>query len=187
MSFFRALHRHNQLFSRIGEMAEVAGKLADQVHSCLMAGGKILFMGNGGSAADAQHLAAEFVVRYKAERRPLAALALNIDTSILTAHSNDYDFSTVFNRQIEALCRPADLVIGLSTSGNSANVINGVRAAQAIGAVGWGWTGESGGELGSIADHMLRIPSTETARIQEAHMFIGHWLCEEMDSRVAAA
>ena len=181
MSFENALLRHNQTFSRLPEIQSDVQLLADQIAETFTAGGKLLFMGNGGSAADSQHLAAEFVVRYKEERRALPAIALTTDTSILTAHSNDYSFDTVFNRQIEALCQPNDLVIGLSTSGNSANVINALEAAKEIGATCWAWTGDNGGKLAAIADHLIKAPSTETARIQEAHIFIGHWLCEEMD------
>ncbi|WP_417226740.1 D-sedoheptulose-7-phosphate isomerase [Amphritea sp.] len=181
MSFESALQRHMQTFNRMPEIKADMQTLADQVAATFTAGGKLLFMGNGGSAADSQHLAAEFVVRYKAERRALPAIALTVDSSILTAHSNDYSFDSVFTRQIEALCQPKDLVIGLSTSGNSANVINAIEAAQKIGATCWAWTGESGGQLNAIADHLIKAPSSETARIQEAHIFVGHWLCEEMD------
>lgn len=181
MSFESALQRHMQTFNRMPEIQADMQTLADQVAATFTAGGKLLFMGNGGSAADSQHLAAEFVVRYKAERRALPAIALTVDSSILTAHSNDYSFDSVFTRQIEALCQPKDLVIGLSTSGNSANVINAIEAAQKIGATCWAWTGESGGQLNAIADHLIKAPSSETARIQEAHIFVGHWLCEEMD------
>jgi len=184
MSFESALQRHMQTFNRLPEIQTDVQALADQISATFAAGGKLLFLGNGGSAADSQHLAAEFVVRYKAERRALPAIALTVDSSILTAHSNDYSFDSVFTRQIEALCRPDDLVIGLSTSGNSANVINAIETEQQIGATCWAWTGESVGKLDSIADHLIKAPSTETARIQEAHIFIGHWLCEEMDRQL---
>ena len=184
MSFGDALARHNNLFNRLASVESDCQLMADQIENCLAQNGKLLFMGNGGSAADSQHLAAEFVVRYKAERKPLAAIALTVDTSILTAHANDYDFATVFTRQIQALCKPEDLVIGISTSGNSPNVIDAIESAQKIGATCWAWTGESGGKLNTIADHILRIPDTETARVQEAHIFVGHWLCEEMDRRI---
>ncbi|WP_428035036.1 D-sedoheptulose-7-phosphate isomerase [Amphritea sp.] len=186
MSFENALQRHMQTFNRLPEIQADVEQLAEQISATFTAGGKLLFLGNGGSAADSQHLAAEFVVRYKAERRALPAIALTVDSSILTAHSNDYSFDSVFTRQIEALCRPEDLVIGLSTSGNSNNVINAIEAAQQIGATCWAWTGESGGRLESIADHLIKAPSTETARIQEAHIFIGHWLCEEMDRQLSS-
>ncbi|MBN1006639.1 SIS domain-containing protein [Amphritea pacifica] len=185
MSFESARQRHLQTFNRLPEIQADVEKLAGQISDTFAGGGKLLFLGNGGSAADSQHLAAEFVIRYKAERRALPAIALTVDSSILTAHSNDYSFDSVFTRQIEALCRPEDLVIGLSTSGNSANVINAIEAAQQIGATCWAWTGESGGKLNTIADHLIKAPSSETARIQEAHIFIGHWLCEEMDRRLS--
>nr|VFJ47385.1 MAG: D-sedoheptulose 7-phosphate isomerase [Candidatus Kentron sp. DK] len=184
MSTFRdALGRHNALFGQLDRLEEDCHLLADEVAECLRAGGKVLFMGNGGSAADCQHLAAEFVVRYRAERQPLAAMALTVDTSILTAHANDYGYATVFTRQVRALCRPADLIIGISTSGNSPNIIDAIGAGKYIGARTWGWTGASGGKLGGVAHHLLAVPHTETARIQEAHLFIGHWLCEELDTR----
>ena len=181
MSFSNALQRHQELFNKLDSIQADTELLAEHITATFEAGGKLIFMGNGGSAADSQHLAAEFVVRYKAERRPLAAIALTTDTSILTAHANDYDFSTVFTRQMQALCQPKDLVIGISTSGNSANVIDAIKAAQSIGATCWAWTGATGGELKDIADHCLCVPCNETARIQEAHIFVGHWLCEEMD------
>lgn len=183
MSFNNALKRHFETFNQLPTIETEVIKLAEQIELCFANGGKLIFMGNGGSAADSQHLAAEFVVRYKAERSPLAAIALTVDTSILTAHSNDYSFDTVFTRQVEALAKPEDLIIGISTSGNSKNVIDAITAAKKIGCICWAWTGSSGGQLNEIADHLIRVPSDETARIQEAHIFIGHWLCEEMDTR----
>ncbi|MGB1237237.1 MAG: D-sedoheptulose-7-phosphate isomerase [Pseudomonadales bacterium] len=184
MSSYRAaLERHQALFANMLSCEATLSLLADQIDACFTRGGKLLFMGNGGSAADSQHLATEFVVRYKAERAPLAAIALTTDTSLLTAHANDYDFSSVFSRQVAALARPEDIIIGISTSGNSANIIDAVKVAQEIGATTWAWTGESGGQLLSIADHTLTVPATETARIQEAHIFAGHWLCEDADRR----
>ncbi len=186
MSFQHALERHRSLFSRLDTLQPEVEAQAEDVLRCLHNGGKVMFMGNGGSAADCQHLAAEFVVRYRNERKPLAALALTVDTSILTAHTNDYCFDTLFSRQIEALCKPQDLVIGLSTSGNSENVIRGITAANEIGAVTWSWTGEDGGRIKTISNQCIRVPSSETARIQEAHIFIGHWICEYLDTQVAS-
>lgn len=185
MSFSNALQRHNDLFNQLSSIEDSCQLLAGQIHQCFQSGGKLLFMGNGGSAADSQHLVAEFVVRYQTQRTPLPAIALTVNTSILTAHSNDFGFATVFTRQIQALCRSEDLVIGISTSGNSANVVDAIATANELGAVTWAWTGATGGKLNGIAHHMLCIPHTETARIQEAHIFIGHWLCEEMDRRFA--
>lgn len=185
MSFLAALQRHMETLSKLQELEREVQQLADKVEESIRSGGKVIFMGNGGSAADSQHLAAEFVVRYKKERPTLASIALTTDTSILTAHSNDYSYDTVFSRQMEALARPEDIVIGLSTSGNSANIIHGIQTAKEIGCYTYAWTGESGGKLLNIADNTLRMPSSETARIQEAHMVIGHWLCEAMDDRFA--
>ncbi|MCP4595085.1 SIS domain-containing protein [Neptuniibacter sp.] len=186
MSFTNALQRHFDTFNQLHTLQSEVELLADQIDSCFEKGGKLIFMGNGGSAADSQHLAAEFVVRYKAERQPLAAIALTVDTSILTAHSNDYSYDSVFTRQVQALAKAEDLIIGISTSGNSANVIDAIEAAKEIGCTTWAWTGSHGGKLNDIADHLIRIPADETARIQEAHIFVGHWLCEEMDRRTTA-
>jgi D-sedoheptulose 7-phosphate isomerase len=186
MSFDNALQRHIDTFNQLQTIKETTEQLADQIDACFQSGGKLIFMGNGGSAADSQHLAAEFVIRYKAERRPLAAISLTVDTSILTAHSNDYSFDSVFTRQVEALAKSEDLIIGISTSGNSANIIDAIEAGKSIGCNTWAWTGADGGKLNDIADHLIKIPSDETARIQEAHIFVGHWLCEEMDRRTSS-
>nr|VFJ92470.1 MAG: D-sedoheptulose 7-phosphate isomerase [Candidatus Kentron sp. LFY] len=184
MSFSNALERHNHLFRQLALLEDTCLLLADQMEKCFESGGKILLMGNGGSAADCQHLAAEFVVRYRIDRQPLPAIALTVDTSVLTAHANDYGYSSVFTRQIQALCQSEDLVIGISTSGNSPNIIDAIKAGKVIGARTWAWTGQFGeGELSAIADYSLDIPHKETARIQEAHLFIGHWLCEELENR----
>lgn len=187
MSFQNALARHNALFAQLATLEEPVARLADAIESSLERGGKILFFGNGGSAADSQHIAAEFVVRYVAPRRALAALALTVDTSALTANSNDFGFASVFSRQVEALGKAEDVAIGISTSGNSENVIEGLRAAQALGAAAWAWTGAEGGKLKNLVrQNAICVPDRETARVQEAHIFIGHWLCEEIDRRFAA-
>jgi D-sedoheptulose 7-phosphate isomerase len=159
--------------------------LLQRVKQCLLNGNKVLFFGNGGSASDAQHLAAEFVVRYRKDRKAYAAIALTTDTSILTAHSNDYSFETVFDRQIEALGLPGDIAIGLSTSGNSANVISAVETAKANQIWTCAFTGDAGGKLKTIADDCICVPSNETARVQEGHILIGHWLCEALDEDLA--
>lgn len=185
MSFHATLDRHRQMLDSLPAMATQLDTLFQRIHECVTSGHKILFFGNGGSAADAQHLAAEFVIRYRDDREPLAAIALTTDTSILTAHSNDYSFETVFDRQILALGRPGDIAIGLSTSGNSGNVINGIQAAQKAGCYSVAFTGDTGGKLKAIADECVQIQSTETARIQEGHMIIGHWLCEALDQQLA--
>jgi D-sedoheptulose 7-phosphate isomerase len=142
----------------------------------IRAGGKIVFFGNGGSAADAQHLATELTVRYSVNRKPIAALALT-DTSALTAIGNDYDFNALFSRQVEALVKAEDLVIGISTSGNSQNILNGLNIAKAIGASTAAFTGASGGRLPETGALLLCVPSQTTARIQEMHIALGQMLC----------
>ncbi len=180
-SYLASLERHRKAFDTLEAHQETALTLLNQCEKTLVAGGKVIWFGNGGSAADAQHLAAEFMVRYKNERGPLAAIALTTDTSILTAHSNDYHFDSVFERQVKGLCKAEDLVIGLTTSGTSNNINLALTAANEIGAYTVALTGRDGGEVKNIANLSLIIDNNETARIQEAHMFIGHWLCEAID------
>ncbi|MBI4432621.1 MAG: D-sedoheptulose 7-phosphate isomerase [Candidatus Omnitrophica bacterium] len=156
-------------------------KAAQIVLTAIGGGQKILFFGNGGSASDSQHLAAEFVGRYEKERRALASIALTTDTSILTAVGNDYSFDHIFERQIEALGRPGDVAVGISTSGNSKNVVQGIAKAKALGLKTIVFTGRSGGALKNMADLVIVIPSQKTSRIQECHIMIGHILCELVD------
>lgn len=180
-SFLTNLDSHIELFKTLTKHQSELLKLVELCHSSLKQGGKIVFCGNGGSAADSQHLAAEFVVRFKRERRALAAIALTTDTSILTAHSNDYGFDTVFSRQVEALCNDKDVVIGISTSGQSPNINLALQAANEIGAASVAFTGRDGGLIKDIAQLSIIVDHPETARIQEAHLFMGHWLCEAFD------
>jgi D-sedoheptulose 7-phosphate isomerase len=147
-------------------------------------GGKLLFFGNGGSAADAQHIAAELVVRYKTDRKAIAAIALTTDTSTLTACGNDMGFDALFERQIEALGRPGDVAVGISTSGKSPNVLRGLRQARQDGLKTIGLAGGTGGEMGPICDSMITVPSPITARIQEMHITIGHMLCVALETRL---
>jgi len=149
---------------------------------CLRAGGKLLFFGNGGSAADAQHLSAEFVGRFILERRGLPAVALTTDSSILTAVGNDYGFDRVFSRQIEALGQAGDVAVGISTSGNSPNVIAGLKQAASQGLKTIGLAGKDGGLLGQCCDIPLIVVSQNTARVQECHIAIGHLLCELVEN-----
>ena len=158
---------------------------AEMTVETLRRGATLLFFGNGGSAADAQHLAAEFVNRFRLERAPLPALALTTDTSALTAIGNDRDFGEIFARQVEALGRPGDLVFALSTSGKSRNVLRGVEAARARGLKTVGLTGGDGGRLAALVDLALVVPSRSAARIQEVHITIGHALCEVVDRAFA--
>lgn len=148
------------------------------ISDCLAAGGKLLLFGNGGSAADAQHLAAEFVGRFVVERAGLAAIALTTDSSILTAVANDYGFERVFARQIEALAQPGDVTIGISTSGNSANVLAAMKQAANQNLKTIGLVGKDGGLLARASDVSVIVPSANTARIQECHIAIGHIWCE---------
>lgn len=151
----------------------------------LAAGHKVMLCGNGGSAADAQHLAAELVCRFEGTRRGLPAIALTTDTSALTAIGNDFGFAHLFARQVEALARPGDVLVALSTSGASANVLAAVAAARAQGAISIGLTGEHGGALKTCADHVLCMPASVTARIQECHILVGHIWCAQVDQAFA--
>jgi len=166
--------------------AAFAGLLAACVKS-LRGGGKLMFFGNGGSAADAQHLAAELTVRYKADRAALAAIALSTDTSALTAAGNDLGFERIFARQIEALGKPGDVVIAISTSGKSVNVIAGLEQARAMRLVTAAFGGKGGGDMGRLADHLLVVPSDTTARIQEMHITLGQMLCGAIEIELGLA
>jgi D-sedoheptulose 7-phosphate isomerase len=165
-------------------MAEAAACGALWVNA-LLQGKKVLFIGNGGSAADAQHLAAELMGRFKIERHPLPALALTTDTSAITAIGNDYGYEEVFRRQVFAWARPGDILVCITTSGNSQNVLLAAEAARSLGASVIGFTGESGGKLRELCDHCLCVPSSDTAHIQEAHITLGHILCALVDQQWA--
>lgn len=158
----------------IAQIAEVADLIVDTYR----AGGKVLIAGNGGSAADAQHIAAELVSRFTMERAALPALALTTDTSIITAISNDYGYDHLFSRQLEAMARPKDVFLAISTSGNSSNIVKALEGAAALELVTVGLTGAGGGKLKELCDICLCVPSYDTARIQEGHITIGHILCE---------
>jgi D-sedoheptulose 7-phosphate isomerase len=175
--------------SELASDAQLAGRIADAGRAMVTAytgGHKAIFMGNGGSAAEATHLAGELVGRYLEDRRPLPALSLADSQSSLTAIANDYSYDATFARQIQAFAQPGDVVIGLSTSGRSRNVVNGLKAAREVGAITIGLTGRDGGEVGSHCDHLLAVPSTETPRIQEGHVVIGHTLCEIVERALIA-
>jgi len=176
------------LISHIEIIQKLIKKEQQEIERCgefifdtLERGNKILICGNGGSAADAQHIAAEFVGRYETERKALPAIALTTDTSALTALTNDYNFEWVFSRQIEALGKEGDLLIAISTSGNSANVLSAVMSARSIGCKTLAMTGSNGKKLASLCDISLMIPSTRTARIQEGHITVAHIWCEMID------
>ena len=181
----KSLESHADLFGRIldGAISNIE-RCAELIFETFENGGKVLICGNGGSAADAQHIAAEFVGRYETERKALAAIALTTDTSALTALANDYSFERVFARQVEALARPGDLLIAVSTSGNSPNVNAAVMTARQTGCRTLGMTGANGKKLASLCDECLMIPAERTARIQEAHITIAHIWCEIIDDKL---
>jgi D-sedoheptulose 7-phosphate isomerase len=187
--FGKALQEHLQVISQIQDQQTVLEAIALAMTATMRAGGKILWCGNGGSAADAQHLAAELMGRFRRERRALPSVALTTDTSILTAVANDYGFETVFSRQVEALGNAGDLLVGISTSGNSLNVIAALKTARAQGLATVAMTGAGGGKMGAFADYLFAVESRDTARIQEAHIFAGHMLCDwiELDWMQAEA
>lgn len=161
--------------------------MVNTIIAALKKGGKVVFFGNGGSAADAMHLAGELVGHLKLERPAIPAIALTANTSIITAIANDDGYETVFSRQVEALVNKNDVVIAISTSGNSPNVIRAVTAAKAKGARTIGLTGGSGGKLAGVVDLALVVPSNDTQRIQEAHITIGHIICELVERMMAGA
>jgi D-sedoheptulose 7-phosphate isomerase len=165
----------------LGAVVEAARAIAD----ALRAGGRVWLFGNGGSAADSQHIAAELVGRFSRERPALAAEALTVNASILTAVANDYGFAEVFARQLEALAAAGDVAVGISTSGQSENVVRGLRTARSLGLRTVGLTGADAGPVGAEADLSVRVPGTETPRVQECHILVGHILCELVESSLA--
>ena len=177
--------RVKQAFS--DSLVERILKFAQKCAASLRANGKIVFLGNGGSAADALHLAAELVVKLHDDRRALAALALPANPSVLTAAGNDYGFEQIFSRQVEALVLPQDVIVALSTSGNSANIVRAVEAGRARGAFVVAFTGETGGALANKVDLLLNVPSRDPQRIQEAHITIGHIACALIEQLALAA
>ena len=182
--FERAISDHIEVIQTILSQQEILKRIAEEMTGALFMGNKVLWCGNGGSAADSQHMAAELMGRFRRERRGLASIALTTDTSILTAIGNDYGYERVFSRQVEALCVKGDVVVGISTSGNSKNVCAALETAQQLGAFTVALTGAGGGAIASIADITLRIGSEETARIQEGHILCGHMLCDWVELAV---
>jgi len=183
--FEREVAEHTDVVARAG--ASVLAPFSQLVSAAIKAvetGHKLLLFGNGGSAADAQHLATELTVRYRTNRRAIGAIALTTDTSALTAIGNDFGFDELFARQVEALCLPGDVVIGISTSGNSENVIRGLQAARKRGAITAAFGGGNGGRMVEHVDHAIIVPSATTARIQEVHIMLGHMLCDLLEREV---
>lgn len=187
MSIPEVFADHSAVTARAAlELPPVLERTAAAMHACLCAGGKILACGNGGSAADAQHLAAELVGRFREERRALAAIALTADTALLTALGNDYGYERVFARQVEGLAQRGDVLMAFSTSGNSPNVVQAAQTARRLGCTVVGFTGARGGELAGHADVLLKAPSNTVARIQEVHTLCIHVLCESLDALIRA-
>ena len=176
--FARAFEEHLKVIEELKAQQPVLETIAHEMTEAVLDGGKILWCGNGGSAADAQHLAAEFVGRFRRERKPLPSIALTTDTSILTAIGNDYGYEQVFSRQVLAHCEEGDIVVGISTSGNSANVVEALKAAKERGAFTVAFTGEGGSKMAGIADATVCVPTKDTARVQEGHILCGHMLCD---------
>ena len=186
-TFMSELEEHQTMIARLADctgVIEVAGEL---LINTVKQGGKVLLCGNGGSAADCQHIAAELVVRYEKKRQAMAAIALTTDSSILTAHANDYDFETVFSRQVDALGNDKDCLIAISTSGKSKNILRAVESAKLKGMMVIGLTGGEGGELSKQATISVIVPSLVTARIQEAHILIGHWWCGAIEEALSVS
>lgn len=183
--FDQSLAAHLDLFGALHAVRPAVEAAAARLKAALRAGGKVLIAGNGGSAADAQHFAAELVGRFQCNRAALPCIALTTDTSNLTAIGNDFGFSSVFARQVEALARPQDVFVGISTSGNSANILEAVRGARARGAASIALLGRDGGKLAALADAAVIVPHDVTARIQEAHIFILHHWADVLERAVA--
>ncbi len=180
--FLSHLETINTVINTMEEKLETASALAVET---LRNGNKILLCGNGGSAADAQHIAAELTGRYKTERRGLPGIALTTDTSALTAIGNDYGYDRVFDRQVQALANKGDLLIGISTSGNSKNIINALKVAREMGCKTLGLSGRDGGAMNELCDINLVVPSDNTPRIQEMHILFGHTICQIIDNELS--
>jgi D-sedoheptulose 7-phosphate isomerase len=180
--FERAIDEHLAVINEIRKQRLVLENIARAMSASLHAGGKILWCGNGGSAGESQHLAAEIVGRFRQDRRGLASISLTTDTSILTAVANDYGYEAVFSRQVEALGNHGDVLVGMSTSGNSQNVIAALEMARIKGLVTVAFCGATGGKMAPLADYLLAITSKDTARVQEAHLLAGHMICDWIES-----
>ena len=162
---------------------KLIAQIAEEIIRAYRKGNKVLWFGNGGSAADAQHLSCELLGKFYLRRKALESLALTTNTSLLTAIANDYDFDEIFARQVEALVKPGDIVVGISTSGNSRNVIRGIEEAKGQGGITVAFTGATGGKLKEKVDYLISVPSKDTARIQESHIMIGHIICYSNHNR----
>jgi D-sedoheptulose 7-phosphate isomerase len=179
--FGKAIVEHIAVIHSVKDQQELLEEIARVMAEALHRGNQILWCGNGGSAGDSQHLAAEIVGRFRRERRGLPSIALTTDTSILTAVANDYGYEAVFSRQVEAMAKSGDVLVGISTSGNSRNVVAALETARLHGVTTVAFTGEGGGRMGALADHLFAVGSRDTARIQEAHILAGHMICDWLE------
>jgi D-sedoheptulose 7-phosphate isomerase len=169
-----------------GRLLPLVSDIADRMVQCFKEGGRVYFCGNGGSAADAQHLAAELSGRFYTDRDPLPAEALHVNSSYLTAVANDYSYDQVYARMVKGFGQKADILVGLSTSGNSPNIISAFEMAHSIGVITVGFTGAGGGKLKDLSDYLINVPSTDTPRIQESHILLGHIICQLVEERYFA-
>jgi D-sedoheptulose 7-phosphate isomerase len=176
--FARAIQDHLKVIEQLQAQEPILEAIANEMTDAILGGNKILWCGNGGSAADSQHLAAEFVGRFRRERKGLPSISLTTDTSVLTSIGNDYGYEDVFRRQVEAHCEVGDVVVGISTSGNSKNVVAALEEAKKQGAFTVAFTGAGGGRMAGIADATICVPTKDTARVQEGHILCGHMLCD---------
>jgi D-sedoheptulose 7-phosphate isomerase len=167
-----------------GQLVQTIGKVTDKIIDAFAAGNKVLFCGNGGSAADAQHLAAEFSGRFYTDRNPLPSEALHCNTSYLTAVANDYGYELVYSRLLKGMGKPGDILVGLSTSGNSGNIIKAFELARKMGIITVGFTGAGGGKMKELSDYLVNVPSTDTPRIQESHITVGHIICQLTEEKL---
>ncbi len=184
--FSKAIEDHLAVVASLRDQQSQLERIADRMTHAVLNGRKVLWCGNGGSAADSQHLAAELMGRFRRERCAVPSIALTTDTSVLTAVGNDYGYERIFQRQVEALCTKGDVLVGISTSGSSKNVCAALQTARQIGAFTVAFTGEGGGEMAAIAEVTLRIASKDTARIQEGHILCGHMICDWIELAVCA-
>jgi D-sedoheptulose 7-phosphate isomerase len=181
VNFEEAIREHQTMMEGLHAVWPSLSQAAEAVTERVLAGATVFWFGNGGSATQALHFAGELVGRFERERRGIRSIALVADTSLITAVANDYSFDVIFARQIEGMCRAGDIAIGLSTSGNSSNVLQGIDAAASIGALTVGMTGGDGGKLARSVDIPIVVPHERTCRVQEAHLFLGHTLCEMVE------
>jgi len=184
--FQRAIDEHLSIVAALSTQEDTLMRIGSEMVRAVKANKKVMWCGNGGSAADSQHLAAELVGRFRRERRGLASIALTTDSSVLTAIGNDYGYEHVFRRQVNALCNEGDVLVGISTSGNSRNVLLALEAAKELGAFTIAFTGENGGLIAAVADASIRVKSKDTARIQEGHILCGHMLCDWVELSVCS-